>query len=182
METHTLTPHPNFRPLAVRSVEARVIGFDPAWLRLRLRWRIEGAGELVVPQFAGKGRADGLWRTTCFEAFVQREGAPAYVELNLSPSERWNAYDFDAPRSAMREHPMPHGPGCTLRLGQSLAIFDAAIPAPSLPPLPWRLGLSCVLEETGGRLSYWALAHPEGAPDFHDPACFTASVPAALAP
>jgi len=25
-------------------------------------------------------------------------------------------------------------------------------------------------------LSYWALAHPEGKPDFHDPACFAATL------
>ena len=41
---------------------------------LRLRWRIEGVGALVVPKFAGKGRAEGLWRTTCFEAFLKPEG------------------------------------------------------------------------------------------------------------
>ena len=32
---------------------------------------------------------------------------------------------------------------------------------------PWRLGLSAVIEETAGRKSYWALAHPGGRPDFH---------------
>jgi len=29
------------------------------------------------------------------------------------------------------------------------------------------LGLSAVIEETSGRKSYWALAHPPGKPDFH---------------
>jgi hypothetical protein len=165
LETHVLTAHPDHPSLAVRSVVARVIGIDDAWLRLR--WRIEGAGDLVVPAFAGKGRADGLWRTTCFEAFIQPDHGAAYVELNLSPSERWNAYHFSEPRRGVAEQPMPYEPSCALRLGQDLAIFDAAIPIAGLPPLPWKTGLTCVIEENGGRLSYWALAHPAGQPDFH---------------
>jgi hypothetical protein len=36
----------------------------------------------------------------------------------------------------------------------------------------WRLGLSALIEETSGRKSYWALAHPPGKPDFHHADCF----------
>jgi hypothetical protein len=34
------------------------------------------------------------------------------------------------------------------------------------------LGLSAVVEDDGGRLSYWALRHAPGNPDFHDPDAF----------
>ena len=71
----------------MRSVEAKIIGADDSWLRLR--WRIEGAQALVVPPFAGKGRADELWKTTCFELFLRPGGGASYCEFNLSPSERW---------------------------------------------------------------------------------------------
>jgi hypothetical protein len=37
---------------------------------------------------------------------------------------------------------------------------------------PLHLGLSAVLEETNGRKSYWALAHPPGKADFHHADCF----------
>jgi hypothetical protein len=37
----------------------------------------------------------------------------------------------------------------------------------------WRLGLSALIEDTSGRTSYWALAHPAGKPDFHHNDCFT---------
>jgi hypothetical protein len=30
-----------------------------------------------------------------------------------------------------------------------------------------RLAVSAVIEESDGRVSYWALAHPPGKPDFH---------------
>ena len=36
------------------------------------------------------------------------------------------------------------------------------------------MALACVIEEAGGQKSYWALEHGGFAPDFHDPACFTA--------
>ena len=41
------------------------------------------------------------------------------------------------------------------------------------------MGLTAVIEEEGGVKSFWALAHGDPAkPDFHDPACFTAKLPA----
>ncbi len=171
METDSLIPHLATPPLAIRSIAARITAHDPNWLAIR--WRIEGASQLVVPPFAGKGRADELWRTTCFELFVRPDGGDCYCEFNLSPSERWAAYDFSAYRKGMAERVMPRDPICTLRKGGSVAIFDAAIPAVALPALPARYALTAVIEENGGHKSYWAASHPPGRPDFHDPACFT---------
>lgn len=170
METHSLIFHPASRPAQIRKIEARIVSIDASWVRLR--WRIDGSEKVLFPGFAGKGRADGLWKTTCFEFFLQSPDGPGYCELNLSPSERWNAYDFAGYREGMSERPMPHEPACTVRVGQSMAIFDAAVPAAGLPSLPWRYGLSAVIEEAGGALSYWAIAHPDGKADFHSPACF----------
>ena len=177
MQTHLLEPHPDHPPAGVSQVEARIIGRDASWLRVR--WRIEGSQQLVVPPFAGKGRADELWQTTCFELFLKPEGEAPYLELNLSPSERWNAYDFEAYRWGMAERPFPREPECTLRLGSSFAIFDAAVPAAGLPEADCAMGLSAVIEEQGGVKSYCALAHPDAKPDFHAPACFAATLPAA---
>lgn len=176
MQTHPLIAHPGYPPLDVSSVGARIIGRDAQWLRVR--WRIEGARLLVVPAIAGKGRADELWKTTCFELFLKPAGGEAYCEFNLSPSERWNAYDFDGHRAGMRERPFPHEPECTMRQGSSFAIFDAALPVAGLPAADCTMGLCAVIEERGGAISYWALAHPEGEPDFHAPACFAAVLPA----
>ena len=176
MQTHSLTPHPDFPPLEVSGMEARIIGRDENWLRAR--WRVEGTQRLVVPAFAGKGRTDDLWQTTCFELYLKPLGGEGYCELNLSPSERWNAYDFDSYRAGMRERPFPHEPECTMRQGSTFAIFDAALPLGGLPQGDCAVGLCAVIEEAGGALSYWALAHPEGKPDFHAPACFAVALPA----
>ena len=177
METFELVPHPAHPPLAVSGVSARLVALDANWLTLR--WRVEGAGQLVLPPLAGKGRADGLWQATCFELFVRPDnGGEGYAEFNLSPSERWAAYDFTAYRDGMADHPMPRPPVSTPRRGGSVLIFDAAIPAPALPPLPWTYGLTAVIEEEGGVKSFWAIAHRADRPDFHDRACFAARLAA----
>jgi hypothetical protein len=169
-----LVAHPAHPPLAVRSVEARTGLAEGGWLQLR--WRVEGSAMLIVPRFAGVRRADGLWRSTCFELFVRRPGAERYVEINLSPSENWAAYSFSAYRQDMREHPAARPPVITPRRGRDVLILDAALRLNALPDLPLECGLSAVLEEEGGVLSYWALAHPGERPDFHDPACLAAAL------
>ncbi|PZQ53964.1 MAG: hypothetical protein DI555_14670 [Novosphingobium pentaromativorans] len=175
-----LTCHPAHPSALVRAIETRVIGFDANWLRVR--WRILGGGKLVVPAFAGKGRADDLWQTTCFELFLQEPEGAGYTEFNLSPSERWNAYDFTGRREGMTQRPMPREPECTMRKGSDIAVFDAAIPVGGLPQGPLRCAFTAVIEEEGGVKSYWALAHHADAPDFHDPACFTLQLAAPTAP
>ena len=176
MQTHQLSAHPANPARAVRGVEARVIGADEAWLRVR--WRVEGAGNLVVPPFSGKGRADDLWRTTCFELFLRPGEGTDYCELNLSPSERWAAWDFASYRKGRSDRPFPREPECTMRLGTSFAIFDAALPRGGLPTRECAANFCAVIEEEGGVLSYWALAHPSEKPDFHDPTCFAATLAA----
>lgn len=169
-----LTSHPDHPPLAVRGVEVTILEAGGPWLVLR--WKIDGATKLVVPSLAGKGRADGLWHTTCFEVFLRSGEGPGYSEFNLSPSEKWAAYDFSGYREGMAERPMPRHPDATMRKSTAIALFDGSLPMAGLPPLPWRANVSAVLEEEGGVKSYWALAHPAGKPDFHDPACFVLSL------
>ena len=147
---------------------------EAGWLQLR--WRAEGAGRLVVPGFAGAWRVDGLWRSTCFELFAREPGQESYVEINLSPSENWAAYSFSGYRQGMREHSMEHTPVITPRRGGDVLILDGAVRMDALPDLPLVCALTAVLEEEGGVLSYWALVHPGERPDFHDPACFVATL------
>jgi hypothetical protein len=176
LQTYPLEPHPAHPPLQVTGVTGTIVGADENWLRLR--WRIDGSMALAVPPFAGKGRADRLWRTTCFELFLMPGQGPSYCELNLSPSERWAAYDFSGYRDGMAERPVAREPQGTMRSGTGLAIFDAAIPLSALPGGECRANLAVVIEEHGGIKSFWALAHRGDEPDFHDPACFAATLAA----
>lgn len=176
METFELHPHPATPPLGVSGVSARFLSLDGQWATLR--WRVESAGSLVLPPFAGKVRADGLWQTTCFELFVKPGNGSAYAEFNFSPSQGWAAYDFSAYREGMTERPVPRAPVCTPRRGQSVLIFDVALPAGALPARPFDFGLTSVIEEEGGHKSYWAIAHRPDRPDFHHASCFAGTLEA----
>ncbi|MXO72208.1 hypothetical protein [Alteraurantiacibacter buctensis] len=172
MQTHLLVPHPANPPLAVIAVEAR-FGVVGPWLQLR--WRVEGAGKVMLPPFTGRRRADNLWRTTCCELFMHTKGAAGYTEFNFSPSESWAAYAFRGWRESAGNHPVSHDPAITPRPGRNLLIVDVALPLADLPPLPAALSLNMVIEEAGSTLSYWAMAHGDpDKPDFHHPACFAA--------
>lgn len=176
MQTYQLHSHPDFPPKAITRVEAKVIGLDDRLARIR--WRVDGAGALAVPPYSGRGRQDELWRTTCFELFLKPDGGQEYVEINLSPSGRWAAYQFSGYRDGMSDRAASQEPEVGLRQGSTFAIFDAAIPRDVLPQLPAAMATTAILEEEGGVKSYWALAHPEARPDFHDPACFAATLAA----
>ena len=180
MESNRLIAHPATPPPGVAAIDARIGTGDAHWLQLR--WRIEGAGNVVVPPFAGCRRADGLWQATCFELFVAAGDDGSYCEFNFSPSERWAAYDFAGTRAGMAERPVPRPPVCTWRPGRGVALFDVAIPLAALPSPPWRYGLAAVIEEAGGAKSFWAIAHGSEMPDFHDPACFAARLAAPAEP
>ena len=119
-----------------------------------------------------EGRADELWKTTCFEAFLRADGEDAYREWNFAPSGQWAAYDFTAYREDMAKADVKDP---FIRMEDNLTwwTFGATVAVPS--EVNWRLGVSAVLEEMDGTMSYWALAHPPGdRPDFHHADCFAA--------
>ena len=135
-------------------------------------------GRLRIAAPAAPERLDGLWRTTCFEVFLQGVDGGPYVELNFSPSGAWAAYRFSAPREGMTAAALSHPPRIeTVRSADRLDLAaGVALTETSLDKAPWRVGLSAVIEETDGRKSYFALAHPSGKPDFHDSRGFVLEV------
>ena len=150
--------------------------------RLSLRYLVTGPVEAVrLPEAAPAERTDGLWRHTCFEAFVLSD--PGYLELNLAPSTEWGAYRFAGYREGMAPLDVP-APRIEGRAGEGSYELTATLdPLPGLPhDAPWRLALSAVIEGTDGRRSYWALAHPSAAPDFHHPDSFRLTLPPSARP
>lgn len=166
---HKLVPHPDAPPVGIRGVDVR--WFEPGNGTLVLRWIVDGMAALQVPPFAGNGRADGLWKTTCFELFLADRDGGGYAEFNFSPCNFWAAYRFDGYRTGMVNAPMPFDPVIAHEAGTSLFVFTATIRADVLRRAR-AAGLAAVIEERDGTTSYWALAHAAGKPDFHDPACF----------
>jgi hypothetical protein len=148
---------------------------------LTLTYRVFGDRDAIrVPGPADFGRADGLWRHTCFEAFVKAAGQEGYVELNLAPSMQWAAYRFSGYREGMAPASIdPWGMQAGLRtpLWLKATIQVGRMARPDLPAPDWQLGLCAVIEDMEGGISYWALAHPPGKPDFHHPDSFVLTLP-----
>ena len=133
------------------------------------------AGRFVIPPQAEPERADELWQTTCFEAFLRPLGGAAYSEWNFAPSGRWASYDFSGYREGMKPAEVDSAPYIRVEDNFTWWALGATIAIPA--DTNWELGLSAVLEEKNGTKSYWALAHPGDKPDFHDPGCFAARLP-----
>jgi hypothetical protein len=135
--------------------------------RLQLRWQVSGnLGWLVIPAPASGRREDGLWRHTCFEAFVAPDAAdPGYLEINASPSLAWASYRFSDYRAGQRD--ALDTPLENLRVERDAACLTLEAELACALRLQPRIGMSAVLEELDGSLSYWALAHAPGRADFH---------------
>lgn len=173
METHRLICHPDTPSKALESV---IVEFEREAGSLWLRYTINiSPDDLALPAPAAAVHKDGLWQTTCIEAFVRDAVGEGYAEFNFSPSSEWAAYRFSGYRAGMEGMEMKAGPDIGLDSSDSHLALEAAVP---LAAGPHRLALSAVIEEADGTKSYWALAHPQGKPDFHHPDCFALDLPA----
>lgn len=169
MQTVTLMRHPACPAGPIGSISVMM---ERDGVALWLRFVAEGhVNEVRWPAPVEPGRADDLWRHTCFEAFVATDDG--YVEYNLSPSGQWATYRFDGPRAGMRVA----DEAATAPLLDGALDMVAMETRLELPHHARRLGLSAVIEGQDGPFSYWALAHPSAKPDFHHPDSFVLELP-----
>ena len=170
----SLTCHPGTPGDPVRSVGARVCRMPDGVLAVT--YILEGDLDRVrVPAPRPSRIAGRLSQHTCCEMFIARQGSPAYHEFNLSPSGEWAAYAFERYRDgaplAGEWNEEELNPQVAVRAGAKKLELDALIRLDRLSPIQsgarLSLALSAVIEDRGGLLSYWALKHPPGKPDFH---------------
>lgn len=171
-----LSPHPTTlpeRPFTLWASAERSAAFgETATLNLWFGVSAPMNRFVVPPQKADPRRTDDLWRSTCFELFLREEGEEAYQEWNFSPSGDWASYHFESEREGMSIAEVANPP--YLRVEDNLTWWGLGATLSVPADAQFRLGLSAVLEEEGGRRTYWALRHPGEQPDFHHPDCFTA--------
>jgi hypothetical protein len=145
--------------------------------RLELVWRLTGdLDALVLPEPSqSRRRCDGLWQTTCLEAFWGFAGHQAYWELNLAPSGDWNLYRLSQYRGPLEPVALAAAPALQLR--RTAGELEVAVELdlgevaggddPGVAGLPLEVSLTAVIEQVGQGVSYWALAHTGAEPDFH---------------
>ena len=178
----SLLAHADFPSQGVRRIAARAELVGPDSLRLQYRLEADPLLVRLPPPVADAGRTDKLWAHTCFEAFIGPADSPRYLELNFSPSGQWAAYRFDSYRQGMAPV-LDAAPRLALqRSAEGLELLaevrlSGCVPAPGAAleasGQRLRVALSAVVEDREGRLSYWALRHPPGRPDFHHPESFS---------
>jgi hypothetical protein len=167
---HALRLHPDSICGAATDFEVEVARPQPD--HLILSYVVRGSiSDLLLPPAVTSTRADELWQHTCFEAFARAPANPGYYEFNFAPSTQWAIYRFDGYRSSMHIATKIGAPHIEIESSAERYTLRATLEIGSLSS-PFRLGLSAVLEETNGRKSYWALAHPPGKADFHHSDCF----------
>ncbi|NHB57731.1 DOMON-like domain-containing protein [Acinetobacter shaoyimingii] len=118
-------------------------------------------------------RQDFLWEKTCYEIFIGVKNEDYYREINLSPSQAWQAYQFEEyrypedmpPQAAYdielvqlkRTH---YGLNVSIDLGEFMTANN----------LKWSdlfIGLSAVLDTSKG-LHFYAMQHSGPHADFHN--------------
>ena len=123
-------------------------------------------------------RRDGLWQSTCFEAFIGQPGQRRYWELNLAPNGDWNLYvlsDYrkdlqpelavrELPFSLHRRHSDPANPQTPDQFELALSLdMGGLLKADD----PLELSATAVLEHRDIGCSYWAWLHSGPEADFH---------------
>lgn len=165
-----LVCHPQTPSQAVQAIV--VLPARAAGGLLALSYSIRGdISRLAIPAARRAAPGERLWQHTCCEAFLAQAPGAAYREYNFSPSGEWAAYAFVRYREgAAVDVPDPR---IELRSTPEELELRARI---ELAPGKMLAALCAVIEEVGGRLSYWALRHPSGEPDFHHPAGFALEI------
>ncbi|HSK28423.1 MAG TPA: DOMON-like domain-containing protein [Candidatus Limnocylindria bacterium] len=145
--------------------------------RLKIVYRLSTAVDrLRIPPRRKVQSLHGLWQHTCFELFLGAKNDTEYYEFNFSPSGEWAAYEFRNYRDG--------GPLGGDDIEPEIVVGERIEPLELSAALRWdrlqgitskialAVGLCAVVEALDGSLSYWALKHPPGKPDFHHADCF----------
>lgn len=139
------------------------------WLQVRFALR-SGASSLRWPAMAlPPARRDGLWQSTCLEAFIATQGESAYWEVNLAPNGDWNVYALSGYRENLR--PVAEITSLPYLLRRSDGVlqmeFQLDLSRWIAPTQPLEVSLTTVLDHPVHELSYWAWRHSGEQPDFH---------------
>ncbi len=116
-------------------------------------------------------RQDGLWQTTCFEAFLQPSGQSKYYEFNFALNPAWNSYEF----ATYRE---PQPPKATADFNLRAVSWSSEQKhlivrlENQSGVTKFHAGLTAILQEKSGIKHYYAAAHRGPKPDFHLPESF----------
>jgi hypothetical protein len=177
MQSFSLYAHPQTPGAAVQQIKAS-LGVESGILTVS--YGLNGVlDSLRIPDQA-QPATDDLWQHTCFELFLGATNDAEYYEFNFSPSGLWALYAFRNYRDGMRIQVEGFDPKISVQRDGDDLQLNAVVPLSYLSGIQngmqLSLGIAAVVEDRSGVLSYWALKHPPGEPDFHRPDNFAVQV------
>jgi hypothetical protein len=124
------------------------------------------------PGHPNHARVMKLWEKTCFELFV-KNAKNSYMEFNFSPEFEWNTFYFEKKGDPLLEYARMDSIKKDILLSLDVFQLIVEIDKKKFPDAffngPLEIGISSVVKEKDkGTLSYWALAHHDVKPNFHD--------------
>ncbi|MCC5605236.1 DOMON-like domain-containing protein [Nostoc sp. CHAB 5834] len=174
-QTFSLQPFPSTKSLPNLKIAGNI---SRNGNKLAIRYMLEGDLKKIAlakptggiaPPSNTPSRKHELWEDTCFEFFLGIKDSAQYWEFNLSPAGHWNVYRFDGYRQGMQEETafekLPfniqnQADGLTLVLDVDLHKIISAKQA-------IEVGITTVIKERNGDVTYWALTHQDAEADFH---------------
>ena len=180
----TLVHHPAHSPAIPMAVEASIALQSDHTVVFIFRCRYQPDDQhsigIELPAPTAPAECDHLWQHTCCEAFVSVPDADDYLEFNFSPSGCWAAYRFSDYRVRDEAFQCVSAPQIDFKHDEHAFELTAIVPSSVFwAQWPdhqiWQIGLSAVIETTGGHKTYWAMRHDDiEKPDFHlRTACIT---------
>src|ERR1700761_2485164 len=165
-----LSAHPSAQCDPVQRLDVRLSFQSPGVVTLCYTLQADMSRIRVGPE-GPPGSADGLWKPTCFEAFMRPGESPGYYEFNFSPTRQWAIYRFDSYRQGMTPMEAANPPVVSTTRAEDHMVLQATFALPfsadSGAARRTKLAVAAVIEEESGRLCYWSGRHPAGKPDFH---------------
>lgn len=119
-----------------------------------------------------KNRVSNLWEKTCFELFIKNK-KDQYIEFNFSPNFEWNCFYFNKSGDGLKEWEKMPTPAIDILLSSEHFLLFIDIKKENFPKEFFKdksqlsAGITSVIKDKSGSLSYWALTHADTRPNFH---------------
>lgn len=138
-----------------------------------ISYKIQGdlAGLDLGSEGPKHARVIKLWEKSCFELFI-KNSKDSYVEFNFSPEFEWNAFYFEKKGDALSEYARIDKVEFDILLSLEVFHLIVKIDKKKFPDNflnnDLSVGITSVIKNKKGELSYWALSHHDTRPNFHD--------------
>lgn len=114
-------------------------------------------------------RKNDLWKTTCFECFFSDDQGRTYTEVNVSPMNGWNIYQFEGYRTPLPPNESLKWTLSKMNYSNTGLVFEVKRleKKASISKSEFLFSLTAVINCGQDHNQYWATHHEAEQPDFH---------------